>query len=353
MGDSMKVSIIVPAYNAEKFLSKSLDSIVNQVYKNLEIIVIDDASTDNTKNIIKEYANNDDRIIPFYQTENKGVSAARNVGLKVATGDYIMFVDSDDEITKDAIRRMIDLADKYDSDFIDGYHLLYFKKKNGKLVSFTEKKVPKKVLVMGSLKDNIKILDMYNYVTGKLIKKELLDGLEFDESLKRYEDLVLEHQLKQRIKNYVFMNKAVYFYYQREDSLVNTLGKKHLCYLEAAEKVKEIYKDSEKELQDKVEAILFNTMVLTLVSKIIKNDDPIKDNVKLVKDTLNKLVELFPNYEENKNISKLIKKKVKLYLINEDKIKKLIKRTIKINFINLYFNFLSLKNKYEIKNPLE
>ena len=353
MGDSMKVSIIIPAYNAEKYLEKSLDSVVNQVYRNLEIIVRDDASTDNTKNIIKEYANKDDRIIPFYQAENKGVSAARNTGLKAATGDFIMFVDSDDELTKDAIRRMIDLADKYDSDFVDSYHLLYYKKKNGKLVSFTEKKVPKKVKVMWSLKDNIKILDTYTYVTGKLIKKELLDGLTFDESLNRYEDLVLEHQIKPRIKNYVLMNKAIYFYYQREDSLVNTLGKKHLCYLEAAEKVRDNYKDASKEIQDTMEAIMFQNMVFTLVSKVIKNDDPIKDNVIIIKDALNKLIELFPNYEQNTKISKFIKKKVKAYLSDDKKIRNLIKRTIKIDFINIYFNYLSIKNKYEIKNPLE
>ena len=148
----MKVSIIIPAYNAENYIRKSLDSVVNQVYKNLEIIIVDDASTDDTKKIIKEYAEKDDRIIPFYQSKNKGVSSARNTGLKAATGDYIVFVDSDDELTPDAIRRMVDMADKYNSDFIDSYHLLYIQKKNGKLKSFTEKKLPKQVQVYGSLK---------------------------------------------------------------------------------------------------------------------------------------------------------------------------------------------------------
>ena len=76
MGDNMKVSVIIPAYNAENFIRKSLNSVVNQVYKNLEIIIIDDASTDNTKKIIKEYADKDDRIIPFYQSKNKGVCSA-------------------------------------------------------------------------------------------------------------------------------------------------------------------------------------------------------------------------------------------------------------------------------------
>ena len=72
----MKVSVIVPAYNAENFIKDSLNSIIHQVYKDLEIIVIDDASTDNTRNIINEYAKKDKRVVPFYQNTNEGVSAA-------------------------------------------------------------------------------------------------------------------------------------------------------------------------------------------------------------------------------------------------------------------------------------
>ena len=249
----MKVSVIIPAYNAEKYIKKSLDSVINQVYKNLEIIVVDDASTDSTRTIIKKYADQDSRIIPFYQTNNKGVSAARNIGLKAVTGDYVMFVDSDDELTKDAIRRMIDVADKYNADFIDSYHLLYYKKKNGKIVSFTEKKIPKETIALGNIKQNPKILDMYTYVTGKLIKKELLDKLEFDETLSRYEDLVFEHQLKVKINNMIFLNEPCYYYYQVSDSLINTLGEKHIAYLDAAKEVIDNYSDSSNEIKLRIE----------------------------------------------------------------------------------------------------
>lgn len=144
----MKVSIIIPSYNSQDYLERCLDSVINQVYKNIEIIVVDDASTDKTKEIIKKYAEKDRRIIPFYQTTNKGVSAARNVGLKAATGEYILFVDSDDSLTKDAVRRMIDISNKYDSDFVDSYHLLEYTKPNGRVVKFTEKRLPKRLLVM-------------------------------------------------------------------------------------------------------------------------------------------------------------------------------------------------------------
>lgn len=92
-----KISIIIPCYNVEKYLPKCLDSIVNQTYKNLEIICINDGSTDNTLDLLNKYKLNDSRIVVIDQ-ENSGVSAARNNGLNYVTGDYIMFVDSDDWI---------------------------------------------------------------------------------------------------------------------------------------------------------------------------------------------------------------------------------------------------------------
>ena len=92
-----KISIIIPVYNAEKYLKCCLDSILNQSYKNLEIIIINDGSTDNSLKVIEEYKKNDNRIILISQ-KNQGVSKSRNNGLELATGDYIMFIDPDDWI---------------------------------------------------------------------------------------------------------------------------------------------------------------------------------------------------------------------------------------------------------------
>lgn len=349
----MKVSIIIPAYNVEDCIARCLDSVINQVYKNLEIIIIDDASTDKTPNIIKSYAEKDKRVIPFYQTINKGVSAARNIGLRAATGEYIIFVDSDDLLTKDAIRRMVDISDKYNSDFVDSYHLLEYTKPNGKIVKFTEKKVPKKLLVMGNLKENPKILNMATYITGKLIKKSLFDGLEFDETLRRYEDMVLEHQIKIRVKNYVFMNKVIYIYYQRPNSLVNSLGRDHLCFNMAVRKVKEIYEEYNENLKKEMEAMLVSNMFLTCLTKVVKNDDTLDNNTKLAKEFLMEIEDIFPNYNNNEKINKIIKKYIIKFKNNQDKLKKFIKKTKNINFINLYFTYLSIVNKYDIKNPLD
>ncbi|MCI8778348.1 MAG: glycosyltransferase family 2 protein [Bacilli bacterium] len=91
------ISIIIPVYNTEDYLDKCLSSIINQTYKNIEIIIIDDGSTDNSKKIIKQYMNKDCRISYYYQN-NSGVAIARNSGIDKAQGDYIAFIDSDDYI---------------------------------------------------------------------------------------------------------------------------------------------------------------------------------------------------------------------------------------------------------------
>ena len=96
----MKVSVIIPVYNVEKYLCKCLDSVVNQTLRDIEIICVDDGSTDSSWEILKEYAQRDDRIKLIHK-ENGGLSSARNVAMQVAKGDYIGFIDSDDWIDLD------------------------------------------------------------------------------------------------------------------------------------------------------------------------------------------------------------------------------------------------------------
>ena len=109
------ISIIVPVYNVEQYLDDCLVSILNQTYKNLEIILIDDGSTDNSGKICDEYAKKDSRIIVFHK-ENGGVSSARNAGLRIAKGIYIGFVDPDDWIAEDMYEVLYLNAKKYDAD---------------------------------------------------------------------------------------------------------------------------------------------------------------------------------------------------------------------------------------------
>ena len=114
-----KISVIVPAYNVEKYISRCLDSILNQTYHNLEIIVVNDGSTDNTKNIISSYVEKDKRV-QIVNQENKGLFHARLAGLEKATGDYIAFVDSDDYISRDYYRVLINEAIEKEVDVVVG-----------------------------------------------------------------------------------------------------------------------------------------------------------------------------------------------------------------------------------------
>ena len=120
-----KISIIVPIYNIEKYLPRCLDSILAQTYKNLEVILVDDGSVDNSGMIADKYARNDQRIIVIHQV-NKGVSAARNAGLDLATGDYIGFVDGDDYIEPDMYEILMRIIDEQQVDIAHcGYQMVY------------------------------------------------------------------------------------------------------------------------------------------------------------------------------------------------------------------------------------
>ena len=122
--DNLKVSVITPVYNTEKYLDKTIESVINQTYKNLEFILIDDGSTDSSKKIILKHAKRDSRIKYFYKS-NGGAASARNEGLRHVTGDYVFFIDSDDTIINNAIES---LMEKTKSGTVDIVIPLKFKK---------------------------------------------------------------------------------------------------------------------------------------------------------------------------------------------------------------------------------
>lgn len=115
-----KVSIIIPVYNSEKYIKKCVESILSQTYKNIEIIIIDDESTDNSYEVIKELQQNNSDIIKIYTQSNSGVAITRNNGIKYATGDYIMFSDNDDYLDCDCIETYVNEAIKEDADIVIG-----------------------------------------------------------------------------------------------------------------------------------------------------------------------------------------------------------------------------------------
>ena len=165
-----KISVIVPVYNVEKYLSKCLDSLANQTLKDIEIIIVNDGSPDNSQKIIDEYVKKYNNM-KSYIKENGGLSDARNFGIKKATGEYISFLDSDDYVTHDMYERMYEKAISNNFDIVVCDLNYVTDDKITKIYSRIEKDT-----------DNIKkeMLDIYPSACNKIFKKELFDsGIEF------------------------------------------------------------------------------------------------------------------------------------------------------------------------------
>ena len=169
-----KISVIIPVYGVEKYIRKCLESVVNQTYKNLEIIVVNDGTKDNSMEIVKEYL--EDKRIVIINKENGGISSARNAGLKIATGDYISFVDSDDWLELDLYKKlMIDLNDEdiiiFNYKVIDNKNLKVLKEKK----FFNYNRSLKTKRNMGGEY----LFDIEPYVWNKLFKRKFIEDYKY------------------------------------------------------------------------------------------------------------------------------------------------------------------------------
>lgn len=174
----IKVSVIVPIHNSEKHLDKCINSLINQTEKNIEIILINDGSTDSTEEIIKKY---DDKRIKYFSQENKGIGKTRNKGINMAKGEYIMFIDSDDFFAENCVEVMCEQAKKNKSDLVISNFYKVIDNKN------VEIKMP--YFEPSSLSDNPEIMNMINLgPCNKLYRRDLLKSIRFEERYK-YEDV--------------------------------------------------------------------------------------------------------------------------------------------------------------------
>lgn len=213
------ISIIVPIYNVEQYLDDCLVSILNQTYKNLEIILIDDGSTDNSCKICDKYAEKDSRIIVIHK-ENGGVSSARNAGLQISKGVYIGFVDPDDWITRDMYEVLYNNIKKYNA------NVSVCKYKIQKERNFTNK-TETSIGDTKFLNSEESMYYMLSYQEGyacgpcnKLYKKEILKN--FNKKYSIGEDLLFNFEIYFNRNNItVFENDVKYFYYLRRDSACN------------------------------------------------------------------------------------------------------------------------------------
>lgn len=235
----MKVSIIIPVYNAGKYLNDCINSIINQKYNNLEIILINDGSTDNSSKICEEYANNDKRVKLINQ-KNQGVSVARNKGLDIASGDIIMFVDSDDMMTDTTVADVVSEMNNCDL-LCFGYSELY-KDKKIEIVSSSEI-IDKKDFENRIILNN----QIGGYLWNKAFLKSIIEknNIKFNEEIHFCEDLLFVINYFKYCKKLFYKNKSLYLYRMRKSSVsFDFFNKKNISILKSYEKLIETYSDN-------------------------------------------------------------------------------------------------------------
>lgn len=212
---SIIISIIIPVYNVEKYLSKCLDSIISQTYKQLEIIIIDDGSTDNSGIICDEYALMDNRIIVIHQP-NGGLSAARNSGLNIAKGEFVMFVDSDDFVESAFCEKPLNIALRENVDIVTfGYFQI--SKKSTK-VNRTNN--PRIVQASEAIKLSITLDDViHGYVWNKFYRRNLFDEIRFPVG-RTFEDQGVNYLLY-HFARIIYMSDEVLYHYCRRDNSIS------------------------------------------------------------------------------------------------------------------------------------
>lgn len=233
------VSVLVPAYNAEKTIKRCIDSILCQTYRNIELIVVDDGSSDETLSILSDYSKRDNRIVIKSQS-NQGVASARNACLKEANGDYILYIDADDWIESNMIQRMVDLIGNAD--------IVLCGNDNSETpdnVSF----VPEVQIECWDQQKQMLEFMKHKRMTGmlwnKLIRRKIANGIWFDEKIGFGEDAQFLWKILKRSKKMIITNEILYHHVLEENSI------SHLNFSDKKYSAIPMWEDINKEVEKK------------------------------------------------------------------------------------------------------
>lgn len=309
----LKVSIIIPIYNAEKYIERCIESCLAQTFENIEIIAINDGSSDNTKNILSKY--NENPKVCIYNNKNHGISYTRNFGITKSTGDFIMFVDSDDYLESQMIELLYNKAIKNDLDVVvcDYFEIVAKKRKKIKIVQF----------------DNCSLLDNLNLVFeinaspwNKLFKSELIKkcNLRFPCNLK-YEDLGYIPILLLNSKRIGKVNQCLYNYIIRSNSETTTVDNKVFDIFVILNILYDNYKKYGIHNSSEVEYLFIKKLSIYNLQQKYNKDN--KNAIAFINKSFQYLYNKYPNWQKNKylkqeNFCKRIIKKhrfmIKLYV---------------------------------------
>lgn len=311
------VSIIIPVYNVGIYLNDALNSLINQTYSNIEFILIDDGSNDESGVICDAFAEKDNRFRVFHK-KNGGVSSARNIGVEVANGAYIMFLDADDQFENNAVEKLIDIIQKENTDVV---LFEYFVDYADGTSSVT---LHKELEGEMSIKDAIKhsILPTNRFLWSKIYKAEIVKNIRFDTSLHLGEDTVFACQAMIQGDKAYFLAEPLYHYVQSEASATRKpyFDERMLSGKEAYWQLVELCKEN------------YPDLVPTAIKQYVELLMVI-------------IMDMFKNTKENNQNIKLYAKEVKKYAIVATKAEDFTKST----FLKLLLCSISPKLMYKIR----
>lgn len=292
------ISVIIPCYNSENYIEEVIRSVLNQTYTNFEIIVIDDGSTDKSLNLCKEIEKGDNRITVLH-TENYGVSHARNLGIDLSKGTYVVFLDSDDMLTSDSLEILLNLLTENNADIAIGNH-------GNNSIDLVNKNYENIGCIWKGTEALIKSLEDHPATysaCGKLFKKNIVKDTKFPEGIKAHEDSFFNFLCFLKKPNVIVSNEKVVIYRQHQgsNSKIITLEKLNSIISLAKEK-KEIIANEYPELSYLAENVLIKAHMVLL--NVLNNS----------KETINKDLSLISiNYiKTNKKYYIPVNKKEKL-----------------------------------------
>lgn len=317
-----KVSVIVPFYNVEKYIEKCLDSLVNQTLEEIEIILVNDGSQDNSEEKAKEFEKRYPNKIKYYKKANGGLGDARNFGIKYASGEYIAFLDSDDFVEPTMYEEMYKKAKQENADMVE--------------CDFWWEYPNKKKEDIGNTYSNQKEMLYKSRVVAwnKLIKREIYEKhpeARFSVGL-RYEDVEGFYKILPYIKKVAFVRKCFIHYIQRQGSISNTQNQKNEEIFTVLENVINYYKKNNlyNDFKEELEYVYARYLLCSSFLRIVKiKDKNIRKN--LLNKTWEKLNTNFPNWKNNKILN------------NTNSIKNLYIRSINKTTFKIYsliFKFL-------------
>ena len=300
-----KVSIIVPVYNVEAYIAKCLDSLVNQTLSDIEIIVVNDGSPDNSQKIIDKYVKKYPDKVKSYIKENGGQGSARNYGLKKANGEYIGYVDSDDYIKVDMYEKLYNLAKKDNADISMCSNIIVYENNNSEV----EEKLFLKT-------DNDKVNALFNNpgVCNKIYKKELLEEFTFRTKV-WYEDLDFVSKVILKAKKISFIDEGLYYYLLRQGSTMNNSNiMKNLDILKSFDSLINYLKEKKcyDKYKDEVTYLAIYHIYIAAIVRII-NINNSKDKKQVINELIKYMESNFPDFKNNRYLYLLDRNKKIVY----------------------------------------